>query len=433
MVKLLRDPGSAGGGGSGSATATPAAPASASPSPAGGAAASPAPASAGAPGSAPAAPGGGGGQGPGQGAPAGAPAAAAPAAAPFKSALEGLPQRGTPEYMKAFNELPRERQTAIEAEVLDREMNPKKYEDLDKQKSPDPAAAPAGDDEALGWTEEQLNALDPHTQKSIRAMQGIIDQVKDYVQDGKLKDGMQVLVNDPVVKARMAELSNAQDPYAIPEELEAKFDPAAYITKDELASIDLQLKPAESRQTLASALEKAYNAGAKNMAMRAEYEKSGAVAMERRIGLFNQQLGKLMESNPSLKSDKPFNDPSHPLHEYVVWAGENLGDDFLEQHGQEVGHAAFLAAKGRLQETMKNVAKNTQMAFIRAIEAGDKKVAMMPRGGQAQAPQAPDPALGGVDPAKYLSDPTYRRTAFQGASPEVRRKLEILSSTGKLG
>jgi hypothetical protein len=421
LFSLLRDPGAEGGGG---LAATPAAPASAAPAPAAAPAAAPssAPAAAHAAGAV-AAPAGG------------AAPAAAPAAPAFKSALEGLPARGTAEYMKAFNDLPRERQQAIEAEVLDRDMHPQKYADLDKQKpaAGDPAVGPDGQPVAveLGWTEEAFAALDPHTQASVKAMQEVIDQVAPYVQDGKLKDGMQVLVNDPVVKARMAQLAKGEDPYAVPDELVDAFDPSSYITKEDLAQIDLQMKPVESRALLSGALQKAFEDGAKNAAMRGEYEKNSAVAMVRRQGLFQTQLGSLMNSNPSLKSDKPFSDAAHPLHEYVKWAGDNLGDDFLEQHGQEVGYATYLAAKGKLKETMQNVVKTQQLSFIRAVENGDKKVAMMGRGGPATPPVSADPALGGVDAAKYLADPQYRRNAFANAKPEVRRKLEVLSATGK--
>lgn len=425
-LNLYRDPGTEGGGGS-AASPSPAAAGAPASSPASAPVAPAAPASTGKPAGAPAAV-------PGAAVPAAVATAPAPGAAPvapFKSALEGLPARGTAEYMKAFNELPRERQQAIEAEVLDRDMNPKKYEDLDKNgPGGDPAAA-AGDDAPLGWTDEQLAAMDPHTQKSIKAMQEIIDQVAPYVQDGKLKEGMTILTSDPLVKQRMAQLANLPDPYAIPEELEDQFDPASYITKDELAQLDLTLRPKESRELLATSLQKAYEAGAKNAAIRADYEKSGAVAFERRKGLFTQQLGGLMEKNPSLKSDKPFNDPAHPLNEYIKWSGEHLGDEFLEAQGQEVGYAAFLASKGRLNQSMAAAVKNQQLAFIRAVENGDKKVAMMRPGGPASPPVAADPSLGGVDPKKYLADPLYRRNAFNAAKPEVRRKLEVLTATGK--
>jgi hypothetical protein len=421
LLSLYRDPGAEGGGGLAATTIAPApvAPPAAAPA----AAPSPAPGGAAAP--VAAAPAGGGAPVPA--------AAAAPAAPAFKSALEGLPARGTAEYMKAFNDLPRERQQAIEAEVLDRDMHPQKYVELDKPKpaAGDPAVGPDGQPVELGWTEEAFAALDPHTQASVKAMQEVIDQVAPYVQDGKLKDGMQVLVNDPVVKARMAELAKGEDPYAVPEELVDAFDPSSYITKEDLAAIDLQLKPKESRELLAGALQKAFEDGAKNASMRAEYDKNSAVALVRRQGLFQTQLGQLMNSNPSLKSDKPFSDAAHPLHDYVKWAGDNLGDDFLEQHGQEVGYATYLAAKGKLKETMTNVAKQTQLSFIRAVENGDKKVAMMQRGGPASPPNIANPELGGVDPAKYLADPQYRRNAFANAKPEVRKKLEVLSATGK--
>lgn len=424
-LNIQRDPGAEGGGGS---AASPSPAASGAPAAAAAPSASPQAGSPGVPSGAP------GAAAPGGAAQAAAPAAgAAPAAAPaFKSSLEGLPQRGTAEYMKAFNDLPRERQQAIEQEVLDRELNPKKYEDLDKQGKPAaPAENPDGTVE-LGWTEEQLAALDPHTQASIKAMQGIIDQVAPYVQDGQLNQGMQVLINDPVVKARMAEISKGADPYAIPEDLEEKFDPSEFMTAEELSAIDLQLKPKESREMLASSLQKAYEAGAKNAAMKAEYEKNGAVAFERRKSLFTTQLDKLQASNPSLKSDKPLSDPNHPLNPYVKWAGENLGDDFLESHGQEVGYAAYLASSGRMQETLKAVATRTQLAFVRAVENGDRKVAMLPPGGKASPAALPNADLGGVDPQKYKTDATYRRNAFAAATPDVRRKLEVLSATGKL-
>lgn len=428
-LKLYRDPGTAGGGGS-AATAIATAPAAPSaPAPVAPAAPAAAPSPAGAGAVAPAAPAPAGGAA-AAGAPStGAPPAAAPA---FKSALEGLPQRGTAEYMKAFNDLPRERQQAIEAEVLDRDLHPQKYAELDKAKPGDPAAAGADGQVELGWTEEQMAALDPHTQASIKAMQEVINQVAPYVEGGKLNEGMQVLVNDPVVKARMAQLSKGEDPYAIPPEIEDAFDPSSYITREDLANIDLQLKPKESRELLATALQKAFEDGAKNAAMKGEYEKNGAVAFVRRQGVFTQQLGQLMEKNPSLKSDKPFSDAAHPLNPYVKWAGEHLGDDFLEQHGQEVGYAAYLTATGGMQKTLQNVAKNTTLMFIRAVENGDKKVAMMKPGGPAHPAQAPNPELGGVDAAKYLADPVYRRNAFASAKPEVRKKLEVLVATGKL-
>ena len=424
FLRIFRDPSDGGGGGSATAVApspaaapapavaTPAA-ASASP-PAGGA-----PAATGQPAAAASAPAAGG--------------AGQPAAAPaFKSALEGLPARNSPDYQKAFAALPLERQQAVETELFDRLQNPAKYAELDKPAAT-PAATPAaegGEPAEVFLTQEEFDALPPNAQAVVTRMQKVIGEVEPYIGDGQLAKGMEMMIANPVIKAEMARMSGAEDPYAMPPELEAAFDPSKIVSPKDLEKLDFQLKPDEAKGTLADLLLKAFEQGARQSTMKAEVKTQQQVALVKRVNLFEKQLNDLQVTHPSLKSDLPLRDPNHPLKPYLQWAHSNLGDHWLEKNGQAVGYAAYLAATGGMNKAMENVAKNTRLQFIRSIENGEKQVATMGRGAPAATPAKT--VMDGIDLDKYKADPAYRTSSYNSAPQNVRMKLEQWISTGKI-
>jgi len=354
--------------------------------------------------------------------------------------------RGSQEYNDWFNELSYEDRIKVEEELADGRTPVKKDDQGDEGESgkqPDGSKkAPEGDgknepsaNDVGEWTPEEFAKLDEPSQTRIKAMQEIISQFEPYM-DGSLDKGLEIIQKDPVIVKRLEEIKQNGE-LSLPEEITKKFDAQSYIPEDLQKSFELL--DDKGKTGFVISLQKAYEAGANAGVMKEQYNTQQQVLIQQRIGDFTKQLDTIVSSNPSLKAPVdeatgdpvPYNDARHPMNEYLKWAANELGDDWLATKGHKAGYAAYLAVTGKHDEVMANVVKNTRTQFIKSMEQADNQIART-AGRGAQSPGAQPTIVDGVDLNRYKNDMGYRRNTFDGASPEMRRRLEEFIYSGSM-
>lgn len=421
MAKFNQD----GGGGGGAAPAAPAAPApaSAAPSPS---PASPAPAAAPAAASAPAA-GAPPEQGSGQG------ASSTPTAAPAASGklIDTLPARYSPEYWAKFGEMTPEQRLQVESEWAARDSG----QDAPPSEAPkvDPAAAPLPGDKPKGAeevfiTQEDLDKLPPAAKQVIETMQAHIDEFAPF-QDEKFAKGMQMFMEDPLIKQRMAEISEGK--VWEPGELAKEFKADTYLTQETLQGLDFIGDPEGSTAKLGAILQKAHADGIKTGQTSEQYANQQKVAFAERKATFlkgfNDLVGEHAELKPKDPSVKEITDPKHPLRPVLKWASEKLGDRFFldtsNRNPFKAAYAAFLADGGKLDEAIASHVVNSNLKFIRNLTAAQTHAATVGRTTPSAAAPRTSP-IPNLDVDRYLADPAYARTFYDNADYDTRLKLE---------
>lgn len=356
--------------------------------------------------------------------------------------LDGAPgERGSQEYIEWFNELPHDQRVRVEQEWMDG------YEQKSSEEGEGGAAGqppegeggkpPEGSGEGQGgntdpndvgeWTPEEFAALDESSQARIKSMQGIIDKVAPYL-DGSLEEGMRIIQEDPIIKARMEEIQGKGE-YAMPESVSKEFNVSDYLTDDDAKHF--QLLDDAGKAAFAKIISHAYENGAKQGGLAEQYNSKEALLREQRVNTFTRELNAIVADTPSLSvpngedgNPVPFKDPSHPLNPYLVWAGQNMSDDMLANIGHKAGYAAYLAATGKQDEAMNNVAKHVRTTFLKNMDNMDKQVATT-AGRQSQTPgHSKGRMWNDIDLDKYRKDETYARQVFGGADHATRKKLE---------
>lgn len=356
--------------------------------------------------------------------------------------LDGAPgERGTQEYMDWFNELEYEDRLKVEEELI-QGIEPKKPASEPANEGGDTPAGSEGasdkgkpDPNDVGeWTPEEFSNLDEPSQNRIKAMQEIITQFEPYM-DGSLDKGLEILQNDPFIKARMEAIA-ADGVNSLPEEITKEFNIHDFLS--EADNKHFELLNDEGKQTLSNSLLKAFEAGAHQGLLKEQYNTQAQVLVQKRVGEFTGQLNSIIDENPSLKPKQnadgttpAFSDAEHPMHDYVVWAAKELGDDWLASKGHKAGYAAYLAVSGKSDEVLANVAKNVRTNFLKSLANADKNIAAN-AGSHSQSPTPATKTMDGIDLDRYKSDPTYRRQSFDGANQDLRNRLERFASTGEI-
>lgn len=297
-----------------------------------------------------------------------------------------------------------------------------------------PDEKPAGGEEGQAdpqdvgeWTPEEFAKLDEGSQARIKSMQGIIDKFEPYM-DGSLDEGLRIIEEDPIIKARIEEIKGNGE-YSMPSAVSGKFDVSNYLSEED--SKHFNMLDEKGKASLASSLHKAFEDGAKNGQMVEQYNSKNALLREQRVHTFTRELTNIVSDNPSMKvpvdsegNQVPFKDPSHPMNPYLKWAAANMSDDQIAKIGHKAGYAAFLASTGQQDKAMENVAKSVRTSFLKSIDNLDKTIATTaPSRSQAPAGQG-SKVYNGIDLNKYKADPGYRRQVFDGADQKTRTKLE---------
>ncbi len=427
-------------GGQGAAPAAPAAPAAAPAAPAAAPASSPSSSPSPAPQGAQGAPATGGAASAGpSGAPAPAagapsPAAGAPAAAPAR-VIESLPPRGSDEYWAKFDALSPEDKYKVESEWKDVDTGAAEGpKPADPNAPKDPAAQPLpGDKPAEGGEDLFLDeafvaALPEREQKTVRAMQSTLDQFGDLMTP-EFQEGMDRMVKDPIIKARMDELSTGKVWESA--ELTKDFDPGAYVKAAELERLDPVSDPEGYRAYHDKLTRTAYEDGLKKGSLATEYKMQQQVAFAERKSKFDVGFNKLAEVHPELKAKDPsvkeFNNPNHPMFPFLKWAAANYRDSFFmgTENAFEAAYASFLASGGKLNQAISSHVQRANLKFIRGVQEAQKTAATVGRQTSTSAPQA-QALVPGIDADRYLSDKDYARQVYDRADHPTRQKLEAL-------
>lgn len=362
--------------------------------------------------------------------------------------LDSAPaERGTDQYKEWYNDLSQEDKTNVEQDIFNGYKPPENNEGdtgtgdtADGSGDGDGKSGSSGDTNAdpndVGeWTPEEFSALDEPSQGRIKAMQGVIDKFTPYM-DGSLDEGLRIIEEDPVIKARMAEIKGEGE-YALPDSLSQKFDVNNYISDEDKANF--QLLDDKGKESFSKSITKAFEDGAKQGGMSEQYNSKQSLLKEQRIHTFTRQLNDIVGDSPSMKvptdskgNAVAFNNSDHPLNEYLKWANTNMSDDLIAQIGHKASHAAFLSATGKQDQAMENVAKNVRTSFLQNMDNLDKSVATS-AGRQSQTPAGDGTKVyNGIDLTKYKSDEVYARQVFDHADQPTRIKLEQFKYDGRV-
>jgi hypothetical protein len=266
-------------------------------------------------------------------------------------------------------------------------------------------------------------------------MQGIISQFAPYL-DGSLDKGLEIVQNDPIIKARLQEIQENGE-HSIPESLTKQFNVLDYLSPEDQKVYSLLDE--KGKTSLLQTISRAFEDGARRGQVSEQYNTREALMKEQRLNTYTKELEKIVSSTPSLKvpvdargEAVPFKDPNHPLNPYLKWAAQNLSDAQLDKIGHKAGHAAYLAATGQQDQAMENVAKQVRTTFLKQFDNLDKNIATT-AGRQTQSPSGQGTKMyNGIDLGKYKTDIEYRKQVFLGSDQKTRTKLEQFIYNGQV-
>lgn len=347
-----------------------------------------------------------------------------------------MPPRGSDEYWARFDTLSAEDKYKVESEWKDVDTGAAEAPKPADPNAPakDPAAQPLPGDkpaeggEDLFLDESFVAALPEREQKAVRAMQSTLDQFGDLMTP-EFQEGMDRMVKDPIIKARMDELASGKQWEA--GELAKEFNPDVYVKPEDLEKIDPVTDPEGFKNYHRQLAKQAYEDGLKKGSFATELKMQQQVHFAERKSKFDTGFSKLADAHPELKAKDPsvkeFNDPNHPMFPFLKWAAANYRDSFFlgNENAFEAAYASFLASGGKLNQAITSHVQRANLKFIRGVQEAAKTAATVGRNTSTSAPQA-QPLVPGVDSDRYLSDREYARQVYDRADHPTRQKLEAL-------
>jgi hypothetical protein len=259
-------------------------------------------------------------------------------------------------------------------------------------------------------------------------MQATLDEVAPLLDEGFGK-GMEVFLNDPIIKNRMEEISGGK-PWESGE-LAKEFDPNGYLKLDDLQDLDPVTDAEAFQGKVHESLKKAYEDGLKKGTFSKELEMRQQIVFQERKAKFDIGFNKLIDSHPELKSKDPsikdYTDPKHPANALVKWVAQNYRDEFFLKNANafESAYAGFLAEGGQLNKSIDAHVNKARLQFIRNLNQAQTEAATAGRNTSSVAPPKPQ-LIAGVDTDRYLTDRTYADSIFRNADYTTRQKLEQL-------
>lgn len=339
-------------------------------------------------------------------------------------------------FMRYLDDLPYEERLKVEQGLFEVEQKPdaKPESAADNKPAEKPVEKLPGDapvpEKELGWDEDELLKMDPHSQKSIRAMNERLEQLGKYESE-EFKSLQGIIEEDPIIKNRLKEINDGKV-YKAPNEIKATFDPNKIVTQADLIKLNLIENPDEYAKELSNLLKKAYDSGIEATHGYAEVKAKQEVENARKLGEYEKQLTSLMEKN-NIKSDLPFDHKEHPMRDYINWVADSgVTQEYIDNLGNtaaEALYAAYMVKNGGLNKMIDNAVRNKNSSFIRKMNEARDSFKTLSRSEQTSSAYQTNPY--GIDETRFLNDPVYAQQVINSQPYEVTVKLEQFSRTGK--
>lgn len=350
--------------------------------------------------------------------------------------ISRMPTLDTPEYWEAFNKLSIDERRQLESEVYDIEIGLAESPIKGDVNPVAPVNASEISEDQLFLTQEEMTALDPKIQAIINKMQSHISEVEPFL-DEKVKNGMDIMVRDPIIAARLAEINGEEGPYVIPAQLLQSFNPSSILSDEVLNNLDPSTDPDGFKEGIHSSLSKAYERGAKDADARVRIETGRQMELQQNASIIGQQFSELIAARSELKPPdgvSGMNDSRHPGNKFYNWAKENYTDNFFlkNPNAAEAAYMAYQTVTGGLKSGVSNIVNAQRFQFIRKLEQASQAARTIPPTAPSHVSDKTQNLIPGLDPERYLSDSSYATAIFQNADYKTRLRLEGLRETGRL-
>lgn len=247
----------------------------------------------------------------------------------------------------------------------------------------------------FGLSDDLLNETPTIVLNKMKEIEAQFNDLGEFSHPDARK-GFKKLLDDPVVQERLAIL-NGQKEDKVP-----NFDEVFSDGRLARLNIDFELNP-NSGKVMRQLLQEAVRMG-QNTA-RLDYQQQTAIAENRRK--VESELNSVMALDVRLKSEKPFDDKSHPMRPFLEWAHQNRDKFNLIGIGGKRAYRMFLEEKGELTSFEDQIRKETRSNVQRGFKKVQENARTIPRGNQGNNEQK-KVTINGVDPDKFRNDPDYR-------------------------
>lgn len=286
-----------------------------------------------------------------------------------------------------------------------------------KEKVEDKVEEPAEEIKPLmGIDPDVFRAFSPEKRAEIQNINAKLDEM-DAIDVNHFRAGLAKFESDPLIKMRMEQL---QGKAQVLDDASVRNAMSPQVIKN--LGLDFELHPEKSANILNKHVQDTVHNAISNVVNTYEAgnkQREGKAKLDKELDLVSQ-------SYEGMSSDLPYSDPKHPMKDFMMWLGKNIGGIDVRSIGGKVAYEAYLNATGKSKGLVNNAVARGQQDILDKLKRADKKVATLPRQSNVAKPTSKNEM--GIDVKRLHSDIDYVNALLEkfDDNPKMRATIERL-------